>query len=237
MGTKAEEVSDQIEKARVNKHPEGNEMLKFFKYPYAVYCSQEYLSLLRETLSSQLSKLQQDGAAITGMQLKNTLNLLTILQANVDCLAMIKIKPKSFLSEEERQRMRDLQEQLDQVELDYVSVTESSDNLTQFEIILKQHIYQAANKLNEAVEVNFIDVDITKLSKLDYDLSETSQANSQLSKERSLEFELKHFLWSANNQDSFKELFQNSSTELLAQTRGTMKHLLAKSQQNALKWF
>ena len=58
MATKAEEVSDQIEKAGVHKQPEGIEMLKFFKYPFAVYCSQEYLSLLRETLSSQLSKVQ-----------------------------------------------------------------------------------------------------------------------------------------------------------------------------------
>ena len=52
MGTKAEEVSDKIKKAGVHKQPEGNEMLKFFKYPFAVYCNQEYLSLLRETLSS-----------------------------------------------------------------------------------------------------------------------------------------------------------------------------------------
>ena len=118
MGTKAAEVSDKIEKAGVHKQPEGTEMLKFFKYPFAVYCSQEYLSLLRETLSSQLSKVLQGGAEITAIQLKNTLNLLAIQQANIDCMVTIRIKLKSFLSEEERKKMRDLQAQLDQVELE-----------------------------------------------------------------------------------------------------------------------
>ena len=94
-------------------------MLKFFKYPFAVYCSQEYLSLLRETLLLMLSKDMQGVASITAIQLKNTLNLLTILQANIDCMVTIRIKLKSFLSEEEHIEMRNLQAQLDLVELEY----------------------------------------------------------------------------------------------------------------------
>ena len=66
--------------------------------------------------------------SVTAIQLKNILNLLTILQANMDCMVTIRIKLKSFLSEEERKKMRDLQSQLDQVELDYFSETKASDD-------------------------------------------------------------------------------------------------------------
>ena len=123
---------------------------------------------------------------------------------------MIRIEPKSLLSEEERYRMRDLQDQLDQVELDYVSVIDLSDDLTPEEI-LKKHVYEAAIKLNETIEVNISDLDITRLSTLESEFSETSQPGSQLSKKKSLD--LRRFLWSANTQDNLKDLFQNSSAE------------------------
>ena len=72
-------------------------------------------------------------------------------------------------------------------------------------------MYHAANKLNETIEINLGDLDITRLSTLESEFTDTSQTDIQLSKQKVLD--LRRFLWSANTQDNLKDLFQNSSAE------------------------
>ena len=73
-------------------------MLCFFKHEYAVFCSQDYLSLLRESLSSQLTKLQQGEKASIIQQKKDALNLINILLANLTCMVTIRIDLRKFFN-------------------------------------------------------------------------------------------------------------------------------------------
>ena len=73
-------------------------MLCFFKHEYAVFCSLDYLSLLRESLSSQLTKLQQGDKASIIQQKKDALNLINILLANLTCMVTIRIDLRKFFN-------------------------------------------------------------------------------------------------------------------------------------------
>ena len=57
MGEEAETVINKARSLSEQDEPQGKDMLCFFKHEYAVFCSLDYLNLLRELLSSQLSKL------------------------------------------------------------------------------------------------------------------------------------------------------------------------------------
>ena len=88
-------------------------MLEYFKISYSVYCSLDYLNLLRDTLADQLLKLES--GRITTAQQKNALHLINILQANIECMKKIRIDLKSQLSEAEQQKFQELQSKLDNV--------------------------------------------------------------------------------------------------------------------------
>ena len=94
----------------------GEEMLPYFKAPFAIYGSKSYFILIREVLEEQLTKLD-DGKITTDKQ-SNVLNLLRIYQANVECLVACRIEMKDILPETELRSIKAFQaNKLEEVKL------------------------------------------------------------------------------------------------------------------------
>ena len=77
----------------------AEEMLPYFKTPYAIQCSKSYLVLVRQALEEHFTKLNE--GRITTMKQSNVLNLIYIYQANIDCLTACRIEMKQILPEAE----------------------------------------------------------------------------------------------------------------------------------------
>ncbi len=56
-------------------------MFPYFKRSYSVYCTRDYLILIRESLSQALEKMNKDKESIFNQA--NTLNLLYLYLANL----------------------------------------------------------------------------------------------------------------------------------------------------------
>ena len=208
-------------------------MLCFFKHEYAVFCSLDYLSLLRESLSSQLTKLQQGDKASIIQQKKDALNLINILLANLTCMVTIRIDLRKFFNAPEQQKMRELQDKLDLIELSGEIKSKPTEEQSPNEA-LSQNLYEAAYQLNEIIEVNMSDGQIVqKLSQIERAQQESSQPEQKLVKEKQLA--LRKFMW-ATTGENLKELFENSTTHQLAQVRDAVKLFLSQTQQEAMSW-
>ena len=97
---------------------------------------------------------QQDKASI--IQKKDALNLINILLANLTCMVTIRIDLRKFFNAPEKQKMRELQDKLDLIELSGEIKSKPTEEHSPSEA-LSQSLYEAAYQLNEIIEVNMSD--------------------------------------------------------------------------------
>ena len=98
MSLDAQSMSYKVNKLD-DKNLIGEEMLEYYKAPYAVYCNKSYFILIRQALEDHMVKLKQ--GSITTVKQSNVLNLIKIYQANIDCARVCRINLREILPENE----------------------------------------------------------------------------------------------------------------------------------------
>lgn len=106
MGKSAQSVSYKA-RALGEKKLLNEEMLPYFKFPYAVQCTKSNMILVRETLEKHLDQLSE--GKVTTLKQSNAYNLIQIYQANIDCVTAIRIELKHFLPESELKAIHAMQ--------------------------------------------------------------------------------------------------------------------------------
>ena len=145
MSTDAQTASYKV-KVLGDKKLLGDEMLPYFKAPYAIYGSKSYLILIRQALEDHFTKLN-DGKISTFKQ-SNVLNLIHIYQANIDCLMACRLEMKHILPESELKLIHAFQiRELENVKLFEGQSSKADEDLTPEEIF-QIYIVDAATKLN-----------------------------------------------------------------------------------------
>lgn len=110
MGTEAQTALFKL-KQLGEKKLVAEEMLPFYKRPFSVNLSKDYIVLIRETLCTCLAKLQQGKLSVVDQ--RNTLNLLFLYQANIDSLIACRIELKHIFDMTELNKIKELQDLLD----------------------------------------------------------------------------------------------------------------------------
>ena len=98
MGFNAQEASHKVNELGETKLI-GEEMLKFYKSPFAVNCNKNYFIALRQALEEHLAKLKAGN--LSKIKQANALNLINIYQANIDSLTACRIELKEILPQNE----------------------------------------------------------------------------------------------------------------------------------------
>ena len=106
MGKGAQSVSYKA-RALGEKKLLNEEMLPYFKFPYAVQCTKSNMILVRQTLEKHLDQLSE--GKVTTLKQSNAYNLIQIYQANIDCVTAIRIELKHFLPESELKAIHAMQ--------------------------------------------------------------------------------------------------------------------------------
>lgn len=133
MGTASLTTSHKV-KQLGDKSLLNEEMLPFFKRPFAISCCRSYLILIRENLVESIAKLE-DGK-ITNLKQFAVLNLLRIYQANIDCMATIRANLKRILPESEFRAILALQqESLEEIKLFDGQAEKNDEDLSETEIL------------------------------------------------------------------------------------------------------
>ena len=161
MSTDAQTASYKV-KALGDKKLLAEEMLPYFKSPYAIYGSKSFLVLIRQALEEHYAKLS-DGR-ITTLKQSNVLNLIYIYQANIECLTACRTEMKHILPESELKLIHALQgRELENTKLFEGQAEKKDEDLTPEEIF-QLYLVEAASKLNSTLLAN-LDAE-TRLEKL-----------------------------------------------------------------------
>ena len=132
MGVESLTASHKV-KSLGDKKLLNDEMLPFFKRPFAVSCCKSNFILIRENLVEKINALN---GRITTIKQLNVLNLLRIYQANIDCMTAIRADLNKILPESELHAIHAMQQgPLDEIKL-FEGIAEKEDaDLTETEIL------------------------------------------------------------------------------------------------------
>ena len=145
MSTDAQTASFKV-KTLGDKKLLAEEMLPYFKAPYAIYGAKSYLIQLRLALEDHYAKL--GSGKITTLKQSNVLNLIHIYQANIDCLTACRTEMKHVLPESELKQIHAFQNrELENTKL-FEGQTEKKDEDLTPEEIFQLYLVEAATKLN-----------------------------------------------------------------------------------------
>ena len=116
MSVDAQEAVAKIDKLGKNKVADEN-MLPFFKVPYAVFPTKSFFNYARQALIDMIAEVN-DGGPISTLKQSNLLSLLHIYYANVRTLEVCHVDLKDFYETEELEVIREFAtESLDQLKL------------------------------------------------------------------------------------------------------------------------
>ena len=150
MSVDAQEAVAKIDKLGNKKVVEEN-MLPFFKVPYAVYPTKSFFNQVRLALVDMIAEINDGGQASTLKQ-SNLLSLLHIYYANVRTLEVCHVDLKEFFEAEELEVVREFAtESLDQLRLLEGQQGKAKEDFDPDEIF-QFHIVHVAGLLNKALE-------------------------------------------------------------------------------------
>ena len=206
MGVEAQTMDYKVT-ALGEEELEGEEVLAYYKAPFAVSCRLSYMVSLREALEEHIGKLN-DGQ-VTTMKQSNVLNLLRVYTANLQAMFACRIDLIKLFSAQEAQLVKNLQNSLDSLKLLDGQQDKASDDLTTEEIV-QLHILHHSSRLSAILESS-LDTE-SRADKLDKLLANLGGA---IQNEQGPEAKvIKRLVPVLSTRKALKDLFEGSEAEL-----------------------